>query len=443
MNYKEAMEYVEARQKKGSVYGLAGMRRLCGLLGDPQDQLKFVHIAGTNGKGSVLAYVSTILQTAGYRVGRYISPTIFDYRERFQIGGKWMTQSAFCAYLEKVKAMAERMEAEGMPHPTMFEIETAIAFLYFLEEKCDIVVLETGLGGNLDATNVIRTPLCAVFASISRDHMALLGDTLEEIAKQKAGIIKEHCQVVSCVQKPEVMRVLEETAAAYGCGFTAAGTVRASRVRYGLTKQRFCYGKYRDLEIALAGCCQIENAVVAVEVINSLQNVGFAVSDSQLRRGLARTKWPGRFSVMGKRPLFVVDGAHNEDAAAKLAESIQFYFTNKRIIYIIGMLRDKEYDKVLCLTAPYAEHIITVTPPEETRAMGAYELAKEAGRFHNRVTVADSLQEAVEMACLLAGKEKNTVVIAFGSLTITGGLINMIEHRDRIRRDSHGKSEEN
>ncbi len=443
MNYKEAMEYVEGLQKKGSVYGLAGMRRLCQLLGDPQDQLRFVHIAGTNGKGSVSAYVSTILQTAGYRVGRYISPVIFDYRERFQTGGKWMTQSAFCRYLEKAAAMADRMENEGMPHPTMFEIETAIAFLYFLDEKCDIVVLETGLGGSMDATNVIRTTLCAVFTSISRDHMALLGDTLEEIAGQKAGIIKENCTVVSCVQKPEAMQVIEEKAAACGCRVRTAGAAQASRIRYGLTKQRFHFGAYRDLEISLAGCCQIENAVLAVTVVDSLREAGFAVSEARLRRGLVQTKWPGRFSVIGKNPVFVVDGAHNEDAALKLTESIQFYFTNKRIIYIIGMLRDKEYDKVLQLTAPYAEHIITVTPPEQTRALGAYELAQAAGAVHGRVTVADSLQEAVEMACLLAGKEKNTVVIAFGSLTIAGGLIRIIEHRDRIRRDSHGKSEEN
>lgn len=443
MNYKQAMEYVEALQQGGSVYGLENMRRLCGFLDNPQNKLKFVHIAGTNGKGSVLAYVSTILQTAGYHTGRYLSPTIFDYRERFQINGKWISQAAFCRYLEQVKEAAERMEAEGMSHPTLFELETAIAFLYFVDKKCDIVVLETGLGGSLDATNIIQTTLCAVFASVSMDHMAILGNTIEEIARQKAGIIKDNCCVVSCRQNPEAMHVIEQTAAAHKCRLTVAEAEQASKIRYGLLKQRFDYGQYRDLEICLAGCHQIENAVLAVEVIEELRKEGFAVSEAQLRKGLAETKWAGRFSVAGKNPLFIVDGAHNEDAALRLAQSIQFYFTNKRIIYIIGMLRDKEYDKVLRLTAPYAEHIITVTPPNQVRALRGYELAQSAKVFHKSVTVADSLQEAVEMAWLLAGKEKNTIVIAFGSLSIAGGIMNLVEHRDTIRRDSHGKSEEN
>lgn len=160
MNYREAMEYVESLQQYGSVLGLDNMRQLCERLGNPQDELKFVHIAGTNGKGSVLAYVSTVLQTAGYKVGRYISPTIFEYRERFQIDGKMITQSGLCKYLEQVKEVADQMVAEELPHPTPFEIETAVAFLYFLDKKCDIVVLETGLGGRLDATNIIKTSVC-------------------------------------------------------------------------------------------------------------------------------------------------------------------------------------------------------------------------------------------------------------------------------------------
>ena len=179
MNYREATEYIEELQQYGSVLGLDSMRELCSRLGNPQDELRFVHIAGTNGKGSVLAYVSTILKEAGYRVGRYLSPTITDYRERFQIDGRFITQSGLCKYLEQVKEAAEAMAAEGKPHPTPFEVETAVAFLYFLDKKCDIVVLETGLGGALDATNVVKTTVAAVFASISMDHMAILGDTRE------------------------------------------------------------------------------------------------------------------------------------------------------------------------------------------------------------------------------------------------------------------------
>lgn len=441
MNYREAMEYVESLQQYGSVLGLDNMQELCNRLGNPQKELKFVHIAGTNGKGSVLAYVSTVLQTAGYKVGRYISPTIFDYRERFQINGKPITQSGLCKYLEQVKEVAQQMAAEELPHPTPFEIETAIAFLYFLDKQCDIVVLETGLGGSLDATNIITTPLCSVFTSISMDHMAVLGDTLEEIAVQKAGIIKEKGCVVSIRQQPEAMQVIKQTAQRKKCRLLIADVSRAKQVKYGLKTQHFSYDKYKNLTISMTGQYQIDNAVLAVEVIGALQKSGFPVSEEQLRKGLLQTNWLGRFSVIGQKPLFIADGAHNEDGAARLAQSIRFYFTNKRIIYIMGILKDKEYDKIIRQTYELAEHIITVTPPNKERALHAYELAQNVKEYHDSVTVADSLQEAVEIAYLLAGRDKETVVIAFGSLSYLGELIHIVEHRDTIRRDSHGKSE--
>ncbi len=443
MNYNEAMQYVESVQCYGSVYGLANMRLLCERLGNPQDKLRFVHIAGTNGKGSVLAYISTVLQTAGYKVGRYISPTILDYRERFQINGKMISKAAFCRYLESVKEAAEQMAEEDFVQPTIFEIETAVSFLYFLDKKCDIVILETGLGGSLDATNIIQTPLCAVFASISMDHMAVLGKSLTEIATQKAGIIKDGCPVVSCKQKAEAMQVLEKASAEHGCSLTVADAGNAGKIKYGIKKQSFSYGTYKKLEISIPGQYQIENAVLAVEVIETLKHSGFPVSEEQLKKGLLQTEWPGRFHIIGEKPLFIADGAHNEDAALRLAQSIQFYFTNKRILYIIGMLADKEYDKVLKLTSPFAEHMITVTPPHNTRAMNAYELAQAARAYHDSVTVADSLQEAVELSYLLTGQDKDTVIIAFGSLSFLGELINIVKHRDMIRRDSHGKSAEN
>lgn len=441
MNYREAMEYVEYLQRYGSVPGLQNMQRLCERLGNPQEGLEFVHIAGTNGKGSVLAYVSTVLQTAGYRVGRYISPTILDYREMFQIGGKPIAKTTLCRYLERIKEIAEQMEKEGLTHPTPFEIETAIAFLYFSDKKCDIVVLETGLGGSLDATNIINTTVCAVFASISMDHMAILGDSLEKIAKQKSGIIKDNCHVVTCRQKDEVIHVIKEAAREHGCSLTIADSGKASHIKYSLCKQYFSYGEYKKLEITMSGQFQIDNAVLALEVINALQSEGFRVSEKQLRTGLMQTAWLGRFSIIGKKPLFIVDGAHNEDAAKRLAESIRLYFTNKRIIYIIGVLADKEYDKIIRETYELAQHIITVKPPNNARALDGYELAREVKEYHDSVTVADSLTEAVEMAYLLTGKDNNTVIIAFGSLSFLGELIHIVEHKDALRGDSHGRSE--
>lgn len=441
MNYREAMDYVEYLQRYGSVPGLQNMQRLCERLGNPQDGLKFVHIAGTNGKGSVLAYVSTVLQTAGYKVGRYISPTILDYRERFQVSGRPIAKTALCRYLEQIKGIAEQMEAEGLTHPTPFEIETAIAFLYFSDRQCDIVVLETGLGGSLDATNIINTTVCAVFASISMDHMAVLGDSLGKIAKQKAGIIKDNCRVVTCRQKDEVMHVIEDAAGEHGCSLTVADSDNATHIKYGLGKQHFSYGEYKKLEITMSGQFQIDNAVLAVEVIKVLRSEGFKVTEEQLRTGLMQTTWLGRFSIIGKKPLFIADGAHNEDAALRLAQSIRLYFTNKRIIYIMGVLADKEYGKIIQSTYEQAQHIITVKPPHNTRALDGYELAREVKEYHDSVTVADSLTEAVEMAYLLAGKDNNTVIIAFGSLTFLGELIHIVEHRDALRGDSHGRSE--
>ena len=443
MNYREAMAYVEELKQYGTVMGLGTMRELCARLGNPQDQLKFVHIAGTNGKGSVLAYVSTVLHTAGYRVGRYISPTVKDYREKFQIGGRMITQLALCSSMERVREAAEAMAAEGLPHPTEFEVETAVAFLHFLDKQCDIVVLETGLGGAQDATNVINTTLVSAFSSISMDHMDILGDSLEKIAAVKAGIIKNKCYVISAKQQPEVMKVLRQAAVLCKAKLFTADVTRTKNVRYGMERQSFTYGKYKDMEISMLGQFQIENAVVALEVIAALDRLGFPVAEDKLRRGFVEAKWPGRFDIIGKKPLIIADGAHNEDASRKLAQSIRFYFTDKRIIFIMGMLRDKEYDKVIRSTYEMAEHIITVTPPVRDRALHAYDLALAVRQYHENVTVADSVQEAVEIAYLLAGQDKECVIIAFGSLSYLGELMYVVEHRDTIRRDSHGRSEEN
>ncbi|NLL77514.1 MAG: bifunctional folylpolyglutamate synthase/dihydrofolate synthase [Clostridiales bacterium] len=438
MNYKEAMEYMEEVSRYGSVLGLDNMRELCGRLGNPQDDLRFIHIAGTNGKGSVLAYLSTVFKAAGYKTGRYISPVIFEYRERIQINGRPITKQALCECLEEIKQRIEEIVEEGLPHPTPFEIETAMAFLYFKKMKCDIVILETGMGGLSDATNIISSTVAAVFTSISMDHMQYLGKTLEEIAENKSGIIKNGCYVFSMVQEPEVLSILRKRAEDKSSPFFVVGEGKITRVKYGVEKQRFSYECYKDLEIGLAGKHQIVNAALAVNIIEVLGQAGYPVKEKELRAGLADTVWRGRFSVIGRKPLFIVDGAHNEDAAKKLAESVRFYFTDRRIIYIMGILRDKEYDKIIRETYELAQDIITVTTPGNPRAMHAYDLAREVKKFHPRVTASDSLEEAVELSYLLA--DKDSVIIAFGSLSYLGDLIKIVENRDKIRSDTHGKS---
>lgn len=427
MKEQEALDYIESLKGLGIVPGLESIRELCGRLGNPQNELKFIHVAGTNGKGSVSAYIASVLKCSGYRVGRYISPTIFQYRERIQVGDRNITKEALGRLTEQVKTACDEMLAEGLSQPTPFEIETALGFLYFKEKKCDIVVLETGMGGLLDATNVVRNTILAVLTSVSMDHMKFLGKTLSEIAYQKAGILKAGCRAVSIRQEKEVMEVIEKRAAELDCPLTVAEPSKVSGVKYGLEKQRFTYGNLVGLEISLAGKYQIENACLAVEALKVLGECGFSIAEKKLRQGLAETKWPGRFTVVGKRPYFIVDGAHNEDAAKRLAESVEFYFTNKRIIYIMGVLKDKEYEKIIALTHSLADQIITVTTPNNSRALPAYELAKEVAKVHRNVTAVDSLEEAVEMSRLLAGKED--VILAFGSLSFLGKLMEIVGYR--------------
>lgn len=425
MNEREAMEYIEWAGSLGVVPGLDNIRELCRRMGDPQKGLTFVHVAGTNGKGSVCTYIASVLKNARYRVGRYISPVIFDYRERIQVNDRSITKKALCQGIEEIKRICDSMTAEGLPHPTAFEIETALGFWYFREKNCDIVVLETGMGGLLDATNIVENTSVAVLASISMDHMNFLGKTLEQIAIQKAGVIKSGCYVVSACQDSRAMAVIQKKAEELGCPLTSVIAQNINNIRYGLERQFFDYKNYKRLEIALAGKFQIENAALAVDALAALGENGFTVTEAQLRKGLAEARWPGRFTVIKKHPLFIVDGAHNVDAVKRLAESIEFYFTNRKIIFIIGVLKDKEYDKIIALTHRYAEHIITVTPPENPRALPAYELALEAAKIHPSVTAVDSLEEAVEMSHLLADRED--VIIAFGSLSYLGRMIETVE----------------
>lgn len=454
MTYQETLKYIEKMSALGSVPGLASITELCRRLENPQEELSFVHIAGTNGKGSVLAYVSAVLRTAGYRTGSYSSPGVLSYRERISVNGRAILAREFAEIMSRVRDVSDAMEAEGRPHPTVFEMETAAAFSYFKEKACDIVVLECGMGGSLDATNLIQNTLVSVFSSISMDHMSFLGRTLTEIAKNKAGIIKSGAEAVSAAQEPEVLEILKENLINRNGqekgALSELKTVKKSRlthIKYGLEKQRFDYTScggtvYRQLEIPLAGVVQPENAVLAVETIEALGRKGFPVTEAQMRRGFMKTVWPCRFQTAAKHPYFIMDGAHNEDGAKRLAEGIRFYFAKRKIVYMIGVLKDKEYEKMIAATYAYAEQIITITPPGQSRALPAHELAEAASMYHPHVTEAGSLEEAVEMAYLFA--KKDWVIIAFGSLSYMGALNKVINNRTVKDRDSrHGRSGKN
>lgn len=428
-NERQVIEYMESLSGLGIVPGLDSIRTLCEKLGNPQNELTFVHVAGTNGKGSVCAYMASVLKHCKMKTGRYLSPTIFRYRERIQVNDKCISVEALCRLTGQVREACEEMVREGLPHPTAFEIETVVGFLYFLEKGCDIVILEAGMGGLLDATNLIDTTCLAVLTSISMDHMKFLGDSLEKIAIQKAGIIKPGCRVVTMNDDQTVLRVIEQTAQEKECRLDVVCRADIRNVKYGLEKQRFDYGEYRKLEISLAGRYQIENCALAVKALQILSECGFAIPEEKLRIGLLKTRWPGRFTVIGKKPWFLADGAHNEDAAKRLAESITFYFTNKRIIYIMGVLKDKEYEKIIDLTCHLADQILTVTTPENPRALPAHELAQAVMRVNPNVTETASLEEAVEIARLLASKDD--VIIAFGSLSFLGRLMKIAGYEEK------------
>ena len=427
MNYKEARVYLDEVSKYGSVLGLESMRELLHRLGDPQNELKFIHISGTNGKGSVLAYLSTILSGAGYRTGRYISPTLFSYRERIQVDGEYIEKESLACHVTAIAAAAEDMQKAGLPSPTVFEIETALAFLYFKEKHCDIVMLEVGCGGLLDATNVITTTLMEVIASISMDHTDLLGDTLAKIAAQKAGIIKPDTMVVSAQQKSEAAQVIEDTCKEQHCTLQMVDESKISNVHYGAEGQTFSYKTWENVAISLAGSYQIKNAALALEGVEALRKLGYALSDQQVREGLLHTAWRGRFTTLRRDPTVIIDGAHNPAAALELKESLERYFPGKTLYFVMGIFKDKDYAQVIDLTAPLARHIITVETPGNPRALPARELAEAVGKVNPSVEWADSVAHGVEKALAMAGKED--AVIVFGSLSFLGEAADAVNEK--------------
>lgn len=418
MNYKEARVYLEEISKYGSVLGLENMRELLRRLGNPQEDLKFIHISGTNGKGSVLAFLSTVLSGAGYRTGRYISPTLFSYRERIQVDEEPIKKESLALHVTEIAKAVEEMKKENAGSPTAFEIETALAFLYFKEKQCDIVVLETGLGGAQDATNVIKTSIMEVLASISMDHMEFLGDTLEKIATQKAGIIKSNTKVVSALQKPEAEAVIKKVCEEKHCSLHVVEPELLTDISYGFDEQSFSYKNWKNVKIRLAGSYQFLNAALALEALETLRTLGFVISDEQIYRGFEKTCWRGRFTVIAKDPTVIIDGAHNPGAAKELKHSLEIYFSGKNLHYIMGVFKDKEYNKVIELTAPLAKHIITVQTPGNPRALPAEELKEAVAKVNPSVEAADSIEEAVTKSLKNAGKDD--AVIIFGSLSFLG-----------------------
>lgn len=420
MNYEESRAFIQEVSMRGSMLGMETITNLLSLLGDPQDDLKFVHIAGTNGKGSVLAYMSTVLEHAGYLVGRYISPTLFSYRERIQVNRENISREDFAKAASQVCEAYRKMETEHMALPTVFEVETAISFLYFKQKRCDLVMLETGLGGRQDATNVIKTPVLTMIASVSMDHMEYLGNTIAEIAWNKAGIIKNKIPVVSARQVPEAEQVILEEAKKQDSVCTFVKPECITDVCFGLEEQSFLYGAFGQITIHLAGEHQIENAALALEGVAALRRQGYTITDTAVRSGMGETVWKGRFTAIHHRPLVILDGAHNPDAAQRLRDSVKEYFKNRKKYYIFGVFSDKEYDKIIEITAGLAEHIFTVATPDNPRALPAEALAQATARVNPSVEAAKDIETAVKKC--FAQAQEDDVILAFGSLSFLGDV---------------------
>ena len=389
MNYKEAREYIKKASQYGIVPGLDNISNLCDKLGNPQNELDVIHIAGTNGKGSVGAFAEQILIESGKKVGRYVSPSVFDYLEQFRINAENMSEDRYAYYISRISEVADKMT----PHPTPFEMETAAAFLYFKEEQCDVVLIEVGMGGREDATNIIPKSLVSVITPISMDHMKFLGNTLEEIAYQKSGIIKNNGLVVTTKQENCVMNVIENE-----CCEKNARLIKADNVT--------------EYEISLDGEYQRGNAAVAEEVCRHIDGV----SENDIKNGLINTVWHGRFEKICDKPEFIIDGAHNTDGAKRLKESIGKYYGNRKIVYITGVFADKAYKQIAEITAPLAQKIYTITP-NNPRALSNEKYASAISEYNQNVE-AVSLDTALKL-CL---NMTDCVVIAFGSLSFLGEL---------------------
>ena len=416
MTTQQAIEALHALPRMGQgAPGLARMQNLCDHLGNTEKELQCIHIAGTNGKGSLAAMTSSILTAAGYKTGLTISPYVVDFRERFQIDGEMIPPRTLANLTEKVLDAIDAIEAEGGEKPVEFEAVTALAFLWFAREKCDLVVLETGLGGRCDATNVVPHKLVAAITKIGYDHMEVLGDTLDKIAAEKAGIIKEGTVVVNYPDQPaEAMGPILTAAAEAHTSIITPDKDDLTLLRGKRLENRIDYGGYRAA-LGLPGTHQANHAAMAVEIALALwREFGYDISDDAILQGLADARMPARIEVLRRHPLLLLDGCHNPDGAKMLAATLTRADFEENLVGVLGVLADKDYKDMLSDLAPCFAKIYTVTP-NCPRALSAEELQKEA-RFHTDAEAADSVADAIRKAVDYADENNLAGVVVCGSL---------------------------
>jgi len=432
MNYEETEAYLASRPvfqpnqvKSGEqIMDLGSLRILLDRLGNPEQYNRYIHVGGTNGKGSTVAFLRAILTESGYRVGTFTSPALFRLTERIQIDGCDIPKEDMARIMTGVVEQAQAMKRKGQTMPSEFEMVFSAALLYFKEQQVDLAILEVGLGGDLDATNVISTPELAVLTPISYDHTELLGDTLEEIAGHKAGIIKPGGQVLSAPQEDGVIEVLQARCQEVGATLHLQETP-TERLHYDLEGQAFRLDK-QEYHISLLGSYQISNAALAVQGVRLLQKRGYdLISEEAIQYGLERANWPARFQLIHKCPYIIVDGGHNLQGIQVLCQSLEMLFPKKRVRFVTGVLRDKDYAAMMAQVLPIGEQFYTITPPNP-RGLSAGELAEYIEKQGAKAVPCEDVYTAVYRAWKDA--EETDVICIFGSLYFVGQVEEVV-HR--------------
>ena len=415
MNVHQCIDYIHSKFRKGSIPGLHRMAELLEMLGNPQRELKYVHIAGTNGKGSTAAMSASILNAAGYRTGMFTSPYIYRFHERIQLCGEQIADEDLVEVVNHVYPYAERMADP----PTEFELVCAIAFEYYRRKKADIIVLECGMGGELDATNIIPAPEVAVITNIGLDHTDALGDTLEKIAGAKAGIFKEGCHAVVYRGTPGVEAVFEQVCAEKNIPLRKADFDTLVNKSLDLFGQVFDCGQRKDIELPLLGEHQMFNGSVVLSVMDALKERGWQISEEHIRTGMRTVTWPGRFDIVSREPLFIIDGGHNPQCIEALVKNIRDYLVGRRVIALVGVLADKDYADMFRPVMELVEQFVCITP-DSPRKLEAADLARYLRGVGAQAEGCGDMDSGIRRCLELAGKDG--AVLCFGSLYSIGAV---------------------
>lgn len=423
MNYAEARSYIDNTAKFGMNFGLERVEKILELLGNPQNKVKCIHIGGTNGKGSTTVMITSVLKEQGYKVGMYTSPFLEEFEERIQVNGVNIPKEDLAKVTLIVKGAIDKVVELGFENPTQFEIITSIMFYYFAMEQVDYAVVEVGLGGNLDATNVIN-PMMVVMASISLDHMNILGDTITEIAGEKAGIIKSNVPVVCYPQVKEALDVIKKKCEEKKNKLyvVSEDCINSVEIDKGLLIQRLIvtvFNETLEIKLPLLGAHQVNNCAVALHALYVLQSVGVEISKESIRNGIAKVRWIGRMEVLNKNPLVVIDGAHNIDGITKLSNSISKYFNYEKLVLIIGMLGDKQVDEMVNEITKEATCVV-VTEPHSDRAESSETLYNKVVSKGISCVAIEEYKEAYSKALDMVGS--NDLLLICGSLYMIGDM---------------------